>query len=211
MTASKLSSWKQMPWEGAKIVRKVVIASFILSIASQIFLPTASAQRYPVVAELTLFSTETNFTSAPGIMRYLPDQHYGFYLTYPKAERAVYLRADVVVEALVRELRTLTTTYGPARLPVHVIPMYRAVSPEGFGRIYAKILLHALCDPKQKLNTLVKTALSTSASTILPVIMTSLALPAAALPIVVPIAAYVIVLGVDAFCESSRQHGALSR
>jgi len=192
------------------MLRKVVITSVIFPIVSQIFPPTASAQRYPVVADLTPFSTETNFMSVPGFLRYLTDQHYGFYLTYSEAERVVYLPADVAVEALVREIRTLTTTYGPARLPVHVIPMYRAVSPEGFGRIYVKILLHALCDPKQKLNTSVKTALSTSASTILPLIMTSLALPAAALPIVVPIAAYVIVLGVDAFCESSRQHGALS-
>jgi hypothetical protein len=199
-----------MPSEGAEIMRKVLIISLIFFIASQTFPRTASAQWYTVVENLTPFSTETDFMSVPGFLRYFTYQHYGFYLTYPEAERVDYSRADVVVEALVREIRTLTTTYGTARLSVHVIPISRVVAPEEFGRIYGKILLKALCDPKQKLNTLVKTALSSSASTVLPLIMTSLALPAAALPIVVPIAAYVIVLGVDAFCESSRQHAALS-
>lgn len=49
----------------------------------------AFAQQYPNVASLKAFSTEANFMSLPGYLRWVTFQQTGQWITYAEAERIV--------------------------------------------------------------------------------------------------------------------------
>jgi len=74
----------------------------------------------------------------------------------------------------------------------------------GFWEVYSQAVRSSLCDPVGELRSAVKLGLGTSATSVVGAIMSVLALPLAACAIVAPIAAILMTIGLDAYCEWSK-------
>jgi len=78
-------------------------------------------------------------------------------------------------------------------------------SGKSFWSAYSEVIRETLCKKDSELQKLSKAGLSGSAGALVPILLTGLGLPVAAISVVVPIAAIIAALGVDAFCRWSTQ------
>ena len=83
------------------------------------------------------------------------------------------------------------------------MPLGFSFSPQKFWPAYKKILREKLCSEEGELGKLIKSGGSASVGAILTSIVTSLAIPPAALGLMVPIAVIIVNTGIDAFCSCS--------
>jgi len=67
--------------------RLIVLTIAVLMVVGLI--APAFAQQYPNVGNLKAFSTEANFMSLPGYLRWVTFQQTGQWITYAEAERIV--------------------------------------------------------------------------------------------------------------------------
>lgn len=72
-----------------KTMQKLAVVVLGVVVLSAVFVGVASAQQFPNVANLTPFSSETNFMSLPGYLRYLSHQQSNQWITYAEATRVV--------------------------------------------------------------------------------------------------------------------------
>src|SRR5215510_3612615 len=77
----------------------------------------------------------------------------------------------------------------------------KAHGGEEFWKIYSKAIKKKLCSRNEKLYGLAKLGLASSAGATVTAVVTSLALPPAALGLAVPVAAIIATTGLEAFCE----------
>lgn len=75
---------------------------------------------------------------------------------------------------------------------------------KSFWSVYGSLVRKKLCQKDSKLRKLAETGTQLSASTLVGVVMASLALPVAAIGIAAPIAGIIAGLGIDAFCEYTK-------
>ena len=71
-------------------MRKIIIALAVAIVSAAAFsAPSAQAQNYPQVSNLTAFSPECNFMSKPGYLRFRYFQDSKDFITYETAARVV--------------------------------------------------------------------------------------------------------------------------
>ncbi len=71
-------------------MRKIIIALAVAVVSAAAFsAPSAQAQNYPQVSNLTAFSPECNYMSKPGFLRFSYFRSSGEYITYETAARVV--------------------------------------------------------------------------------------------------------------------------
>jgi len=76
---------------------------------------------------------------------------------------------------------------------------------ESFWRVYGKVVRKKLCARNSKLRRLAETGAQITGGSIVGTVMASLGLPPVAIGIATPIAAIIAALGIEAFCEYTRQ------
>ena len=76
---------------------------------------------------------------------------------------------------------------------------------KGFWKIYSEIIRDKICDPREKLYSLFKTGLASSAGAIATSLSSMVLLPPVAVGLIVPIAAILATTGLDAFCAWSQK------
>jgi hypothetical protein len=68
---------------------RTIIAIAVMGIVLLTLATAAAAQQFPNVSGLTPFSSEANFMSLPGYLRWLVFQQTGQWITYAEAARIV--------------------------------------------------------------------------------------------------------------------------
>ena len=74
-----------------------------------------------------------------------------------------------------------------------------------FWSVYSQSVRDALCDRNGQLYALVRSGVTSGTGAILATIMTTLALPMAALSIIIPITAILLTMGIDTYCKISQE------
>ena len=131
-------------------------------------------------------------------------------------DAATRLESQLDERALYPELEKAVLAFEDEGYPIEsIIPQgtdsrlgfsLRAADGRTFFDIYSKLLRNSLCSPKGEFNKLIKSGLSkASAGAVLTTIVSSLGIPAVALTVIVPVAVIIAKIGLDGFCELTKE------